>query len=79
MELYTRFDVASGLTVFEKAPLTKVVIRTWCRGNSVQKKMHSRDVIEDREKTLMETVHNSVGLDGELGIKSELYILLEEY
>lgn len=41
--------------------------------------MRGRGVTEDRAKTLVEAAHNSVGLDGGLGTKSELYMLLEEH
>lgn len=43
------------------------------------KKMRGRGVTEDRAKILVEAAHNSVGLDGGTGTKSELYMLLEEY
>ena len=43
------------------------------------KKMRGRGVTEDRAKTLVEAAHNSVGLDGGIGTKSELYMLLEEH
>ena len=38
--------------------------------------MRGRGVTEDRAKTLVEAAHNSVGLDGGIGTKSELYMLL---
>lgn len=41
--------------------------------------MRGRGITEDRAKTLVEAAHNSVGLDGGLGTKSELYLLLEEH
>ena len=41
--------------------------------------MRGRGVTEDRAKILVEAAHNSVGLDGGLGTKSELYMLLEEH
>ena len=41
--------------------------------------MRGRGVTEDRAKPLVEAAHNSVGLDGGLGAKSELYMLLEEH
>ena len=40
--------------------------------------MRGRGVTEDRAKTLVEAAHNSVGLDGGIGTKSELYMLLEK-
>lgn len=78
---YTRFGVTSGLAVLEKIPLLKDIIalgangsrKVWC-----EKKRRGRGVTEDRTKTLVEAAHNSVGLDGEIGTKSELYMLLEE-
>ena len=79
--LYTRFDAASGLAVLEKAPLPNDVIALGVDGIRKiwhDKKMRGRGVTEDRAKTLIETAHNSVGLDGGIGIKSELYMLLEE-
>lgn len=41
--------------------------------------MRGRGVTEDRAKILVEAVHNSVGIDGGIGTKSELYMLLEEH
>ena len=80
--LYTRFDAIRGLAVFEKAPLLKDVIALGV--NEIRKIWHekkkwSRGVTEDRAKTLVEAAHNSVGLDGGIGTKSELYMLLEEH
>ena len=80
--LYTRFDAISGLTVLEKAPLPKDVIALGVNGIRKiwhDKKMRGRGVTEDRAKTLVEAAHNSVGLDGGIGTKSELYMLLEEH
>lgn len=80
--LYTRFDAASGLAVLEKAPLPNDVIALGVDGIRKiwhDKKMRGRGVTEDRAKTLVETAHNSVGFDGGIGIKSELYMLLEEH
>ena len=80
--LYTRFDATSGLAVLEKAPLPKDVIALGVEGIRKiwhDKKMCGRGVTEDRTKTLVEVAHNSVGLDGGPGTKSELYMLLEEH
>ena len=80
--VYTRFDAASGLAVLEKAPLPKDVITLGVEGIRKiwhDKKMRGRGVTEDRAKTLVEAAHNSVGLDGGIGTKSELYMLLEEH
>lgn len=80
--LYTRFDAASGLAVLEKAPLPKDVIALGVDGIRKiwhDKKMRGRGVTEDRAKILVEAAHNSVGLDGGAGTKSELYMLLEEH
>lgn len=80
--LYTRFDAISGLAVLEKAPLPKDVIALGVNGIRKiwhDKKMRGRGVAEDRAKTLVEAAHNSVGLDGGIGTKSELYMLLEEH
>ena len=80
--LYTRFDAISGLAVLEKAPLPKDVIALGVNGLRKiwhDKKMRGRGVTEDRAKTLVEAAHNSVGLDGGIGTKSELYMLLEEH
>lgn len=77
--LYTRFDAISGLAVLEKAPLPKDVIALGVNGIRKiwhDKKMRGRGVTEDRAKTLVEAAHNSVGLDGGIGTKSELYMLL---
>jgi len=80
--LYTRFDAASGLAVLEKAPLPKDIIKLGIEGIGEiwhDKKMCGRGVTEDRAKTLVETAHNSVDLDGGLETKRELYMLLEEH
>lgn len=80
--LYTRFDAISGLAVLERAPLPKDVIALGVNGIRKiwhDKKMRGRGVTEDRVKTLVEAAHNSVGLDGGIGTKSELYMLLEEH
>lgn len=80
--LYTRFDAASGLAVLEKAPLPKDVIALGVDGIRKiwhDKKMRGRGVTEDRAKILVEAAHNSVGLDGGVGTRSELYMLLEEH
>ena len=80
--LYTRFDAISGLAVLEKAPLPKDVIALGVNGIRKiwhDKKMRGRGVTEDRAKTLVEAAHNSVGLGGGIGTKSELYMLLEEH
>ena len=80
--LYTRFDAISDLAVLEKAPLPKDVIALGVNGIRKiwhDKKMCGRGVTEDRAKPLVEAAHNSVGLDGGIGTKSELYMLLEEH
>ena len=80
--IYTRFDAASGLAVLEKAPLPKEIIALGVSGIRKiwhEKKMRGRGVTEDRAKILVEAAHNSVGLDGGYGTKSELYMLLEEH
>lgn len=77
--LYTRFDAVSGLAVLEKAPLPKDVIALGVEGIQKiwhEKKMRGRGVAEDRAKTLVQAAHNSVGLDGGVGTRSELYMLL---
>jgi len=79
--IYTRFDAASGLAVLEKAPLPKDIIALGVSGIRKiwhDKKLRGRGVTEDRAKILVEAAHNSVGLDGGYGTKSELYMLLEE-
>lgn len=79
--IYTRFNVASGLVVLEKAPLLKDVIALGVSGIRkiwYDKKMRGRGVTEGRAKILIEAAHDSVGLDGGIGTRSELYMLLEE-
>ena len=80
--IYTRFDATSGLAVLEKAPLPKDIISLGVSG--VRKiwhdnRMRGRGVTEDRARTLVEAAHNSIGLDGGPGTRSELYMLLEEH
>ncbi len=80
--LYTRFDAASGLAVLEKAPLPKDIIALGVEGVRKiwhDKKMRGRGVTEGRAQTLVEAAHNSIGLDGGVGTRSELYMLLEEH
>ena len=80
--LYTRFDASSGLAVLEKAPLPRDIITLGVDGIRKiwhDKKMRGRGVTEERAKILVEAAHNSVGLDGGVGTKSELYMLLEEH
>lgn len=80
--LYTRFDVTSGLVVLERVPLPKDVIALGVDGIRKiwhEKKMRGRGVTENRVKILVEAAHNSVGLDGGNGTKSELFMLLEEH
>ena len=52
-----------------------------CLGEPIwhDKKMRGRGVTQDRAMTLIEAAHNSVGLDGGTGTRSELYMLLEEH
>ncbi len=80
--LYTRFDAASGMVILEKAPLPEDIVSLGVEGVRKiwhEKKMRGRGVTEDRAKTLVEAAHNSVGISGGTGTKSELYMLLEEY
>ncbi len=67
--------------VLEKAPLPKDVIALGV--DNIRKIWHIKDAwqrrTEDRAKTLVDAAHNSVGLDGEIGTRSELYMLLEEH
>ncbi len=80
--IYTRFDASSGLAVLEKAPLPKDVMLLGVNGIRKlwhDKKMRGRGVTEDRAKILVEAAHNSIGLDGGAGTRSELHMLLEEY
>ncbi|MBQ8006855.1 MAG: IS110 family transposase [Lachnospiraceae bacterium] len=80
--IYTRFDAASGLAVLEKAPLPKDIVALGIEGIRKiwhEKKMRGRGVTEDRAKILVEAAHNSIGLDGGAGTRSELCMLLEEH
>ena len=80
--IYTRFDATSGLAVLEEAPLPKDIITLGVGGIRKiwhDKKLRGRGVTEDRAKTLVEAAHNSIGLDGGAGTRSELYMLLEEH
>ena len=68
--------------MLEKVPLPKDVIALGIDGirkSWHDKKIRGRGVTEDRVMILMEAAHNSVGLDGGVGIRSELYMLLEEH
>ena len=80
--IYTRFDSTSGLAILKKAPLPKDVIALGVEGVRKiwhESKIRGRGVTEDRATTLIEAAHNSVGLDGGAGTRSELYMLLEEH
>ena len=80
--IYTRFDATSGMAVLEEAPLPKDIIALGVGGIRKiwhDKKLRGRGVTEDRAKTLVEAAHNSIGLEGGAGTRSELYMLLEEH
>ena len=80
--IYTRFDATSGLAVLEKAPLPKDIVVLGIDGIRKiwhENRMRGRGVTEDRAKILVEAAHNSIGLDGGAGTRSELYMLLEEH
>ena len=80
--IYNKFDATSGLAVLEKAPMPKDVIALGVDGIRKiwhEKKLRGRGVTEGRAKTLVEAAHNSVGIDGGYGTKSELFMLLEEH
>lgn len=80
--IYIRFDASSGLAVLERAPLPKDVVALGVNGIRKlwhDKKMRGRGVTEDRAKILVEAAHNSIGLEGGAGTRSELYMLLEEH
>ena len=80
--IYTRFDATSGMAVLEEAPLPKDIIALGVGGIRKiwhDKKLRGRGVTEDRAKTLVEAAHNSIGLEGGTGTRSELYMLLEEH
>lgn len=80
--IYTRFDATSGLAVLERAPLPKDIIALGVKGIRDiwhDNRMRGRGVTEDRAKILVEAAHNSIGLDGGSGTRSELYMLLEEH
>ena len=80
--LYTRFDASSGLAILEKAPLPEDVIALGVEGIRKiwhEKRLRGRGVTEVRAMTLVEAAHNSVGLNGGYGTRSELYMLLEEH
>lgn len=80
--VYTKLDSKSGFKVLKKAPLPKDIVALAVGGIRKMwhdKKMRGRGVNEDRAKTLIEVAHNSVGLDGGPGTRSELHMLLEEH
>ena len=80
--LYTRFDAMSGLSILEQAPMPKDIIALGVEGIRRiwhEKRLRGRGVTESRARTLIEAAHNSIGLDGGAGTKSELYMLLEEH
>ena len=80
--IYTRFDATCGLAVLEKAPLPKDIVALGIDGIRKiwhENRMRGRGVTEDRAKILVEAAHNSIGLDGGAGTRSELYMLLEEH
>lgn len=82
LDVYTKFDAKSGFEVLKRAPLPKDIVALGVGGIRKiwhDKKMRGRGVNEDRAKTLVEVAHNSVGLDGGPGTRSELYMLLEEH
>ena len=80
--LYKRYDAVCGLMILEKAPLPQDIITLGVDGvKQIWKdaKKRGRGVSKDRAETLVEAAHNSIGLEGGIGARSEFFMLLEEH
>ena len=80
--IYTRFDAACGLKVLEVAPFPREIRKLGADGVKKiwhENKMRGRGASLKRAQILVEAAHNSIGLDGGLGARSELNMLFEEY
>lgn len=80
LKVYKNFDAESGLQVLEEAPLPKDVIALGVEGiNKIWRAHKMRAVGLKRATTLVEAAHNSVGIEGGNGARTELQLLIEDY
>lgn len=80
LKVYKSFDAESGLQVLEEAPLPKDIIALGADGiNQIWRTHKMRAVGMKRAVTLVEAAHNSVGIEGGNGARTELKLLIEDY
>ena len=80
LAVYKSFASESGLTVLETAPLPQDVVKLGAEGvNRLWREKKLRAVGMKRAQTLVEAAQNSIGLDGGVGARMEMQLLLEDY
>ena len=80
LAVYKSFASESGLTVLETAPLPQDVVKLGAEGvNHLWREKKLRAVGMKRAQTLVEAAQNSIGLDGGVGARMEMQLLLEDY
>ena len=80
LAVYKSFASESGLTVLETAPLPQDVVKLGADGiNHLWREKKLRAVGMKRAQTLVEAAQNSIGLDGGVGARMEMQLLLEDY
>lgn len=80
LKVYKNFDSESGLSVLEEVQLPKDIIALGAEGiNKIWRTKKLRAVGMKRALTLVEAAHNSVGVEGGNGARTELKLLIEDY
>lgn len=80
LTVYKKFDAESGLQVLEEAPLPKDIIALGVdKINHIWRAHKMRAVGIKRATTLVEAAHDSVGINGGEGARTELKLLIEDY
>lgn len=80
LKVYKNFDAESGLQVLEEAPLPKDIIVLGAEGiNRIWRTQKMRAVGMKKAVSLVEAAHNSVGIEGGNGARTELKLLIEDY
>ena len=80
LKVYKNFDAESGLQVLEEAPLPKDIISLGAEGiNKIWRAHRMHAVGMKKAMSLVEAAHNSVGIEGGNGSRTELKMLIEDY
>ena len=80
LKVYRNFDSESGLSVLEESQLPTDIIALGAEGiNKIWRTKKMRAVGMKRALTLVEAAHNSVGVEGGNGARTELKLLVEDY